>query len=130
MHRSKLKKNIYNKKRTDTIWKNYKKQHNFCVKLLRRVKNDYFQNLNVKDLSDNKNFWKNIKGATKSYSTHYSCVVIVLFNTALCRSVFSTVSFGKLLFRLSVLSVFFCFESNVLNQDMKIRAIMLCNFST
>ena len=39
------------------------------------------------------------------YLTHYSCVVIVLFNTALCRSAFSSVSFRKLVFRLSVLSL-------------------------
>ena len=56
MHRSKFK-----KKRTDIIWTNYKKQRNFCVTLLRRTKKDYFQNLNVKDLSDNKEFWKTIK---------------------------------------------------------------------
>ena len=36
---------------------------------------------------------------------HYSCVVIVLFNAVLCRSAFSTVSFGKLVFRLSVFFV-------------------------
>ena len=36
--------------------------------------------------------------ATKSYFTRYSCVVIVLFNTALCRSALSTVSFRKLVF--------------------------------
>ena len=60
MHRSKLK-NIYNKKRTDVNWANYKKQRNFCVTLLRRTKKEYFQNLNVKDLSDNKKFWKTIK---------------------------------------------------------------------
>ena len=53
----------------------------------------------------------NIKGATKSYFMHYSFVVIALFNTALCRSAFSIVSFGKLAFRLSVLPVIF-----VLNQ--------------
>ena len=58
------------------------------------------------------------KEATKSYITHNSCVVIVLFNTALCRSAFSTVSFRKLVFRLSVFS---------LNQDIKIGVIMLCN---
>ena len=29
--------------------------------LLRRTKKEYFQNLNVKDLSDNKKFWKTIK---------------------------------------------------------------------
>ena len=55
-----------------------------------------------------------IKKATKSYFIHYSCVVMVVFNTALCSSAFSTVSSGKLAFRLSVLSVFFilkCFKS-------------------
>ena len=53
MHKSKLK-NIYNKKRADVNWANYKKQRNFCVTLLRRTKKEYFQNLNVKDLSDQK----------------------------------------------------------------------------
>ena len=51
------------------------------------------------------------KGATKSYFTHYSCVVIVLFNRALRKYAFSTVSFRKLVFGLFLLSVFF-----VLNQ--------------
>ena len=36
MHRSKFK-NIYNKKRTDDNWGNYKKQRNCCVKLLRKT---------------------------------------------------------------------------------------------
>ena len=31
------------------------------VKLLRRTKKDYFQNLNIRDLSDNRKFWKTIK---------------------------------------------------------------------
>ena len=36
----------------------------------------------------------------------------------LCRSLFSNNSFGKLVFRLTGLSLFFvCFKSNVLNQD-------------
>ena len=60
MHRSKLK-NIYNKKMDRVNWENYKKQRNFCVTLLRRTKKEYFQNLNVKDLQDNKKFWKTIK---------------------------------------------------------------------
>ena len=33
----------------------------FSVTLLRRTKKEYFQNLNVKDLSDNKKIWKTIK---------------------------------------------------------------------
>ena len=57
MHKSKLKK-TKNKKRADVNFANYKKLQNFCVTLLRRTKKDHFQNLNAKDLSDNKNFWK------------------------------------------------------------------------
>ena len=36
-----------------------------------------------------------VKGATKLYFMHYSCVVIILFSTGLCKSAFSTYSFGK-----------------------------------
>ena len=60
MHSSRLK-NIYNKYRTEDNWTNYKKQRNFCVNLLSKAKAEYFQILNVKDLSDNRKFWKNIK---------------------------------------------------------------------
>ena len=56
-----------------------------------------------------------IKGATKLYFRHYSCVVIVFFNAALHESVFSTVSFRKLDSRLFVLS---------LNEENKICVIM------
>ena len=65
------------------------------------------------------NFWVCVlKEATELYFTHYSWVVIVLFNMVLCRSaisIISTVSFGKLVFRLSVLSAFF-----ILNQMFSI----------
>ena len=60
MRRSKLK-NDYNKCRNYENWNNYKKQRNFCVKLLRKTKSEYFRNLDVKSLSDNKKFWKTIK---------------------------------------------------------------------
>ena len=39
-----------------------------------------------------------LKGATKSYFTHYSFVVLILFNTGLSKSAFSTNSFRKLFF--------------------------------
>ena len=53
MHRSKLK-NIINTelKTTGQITK---------VNLLRKTKTEYFQKLNVKDLSDNRKIWKTIK---------------------------------------------------------------------
>ena len=60
MDRSRLK-NIYIRKRNVKNWENYKKQRGFCVDLLRKIKTEYFKNLNVKDLSDNRKFWKTIK---------------------------------------------------------------------
>ena len=61
MHRSRLKVYIYIRKRNDKNWGNYKKQTNFCVDLLRKTKTEYFKNLNVKDLSDNRKLWKIMK---------------------------------------------------------------------
>ena len=55
MHRSKLK-NIFHKTRAKEDRSNYKKQRNFCVNLLRNTKKDYFQKVDVKDLTDNKKF--------------------------------------------------------------------------
>ena len=60
MHRSRLK-NTYIRKRIDKNWENYKKQRNFCIDLLCKTKTEYLKNLNVKDLSDNRKFWKTIK---------------------------------------------------------------------
>ena len=59
MMRSKLK-NIYNKKRSYDNWDKYKKQINFCVKLHRKIKQDYFNNIDIKSVSDTKKFWKTI----------------------------------------------------------------------
>ena len=59
MHTSKLE-NSYNKKWTDN-WANYEKQRNFCKNLLRRTKKGYFKKLNIRDLSNNRKFWKTIK---------------------------------------------------------------------
>ena len=60
MTRSRLK-NIYNKKRSYDNWDKYKKQRNFCMKLLRKTKQDYFNNIDIKSDSDTKKFWKTIK---------------------------------------------------------------------
>ena len=60
MHRLKLT-NVCNKNRTKDNWTNYKKQRNFCANLLRKTKTEYFRKLNVKDLSDNRKFWKTMK---------------------------------------------------------------------
>ena len=39
----------------------YTKQRNFCVSLLRKVKKEYFANLNEKNITDNRKFWQTVK---------------------------------------------------------------------
>ena len=60
MVRFKLKNN-YSKNRTGENWDSYKKQRNFCVNLQRKTKKYYFNDLNIKNITDNKAFWKTIK---------------------------------------------------------------------
>ena len=38
----------------------YAKQHNYCVKLLQQKKRQYFENLNLSSITDNKLFWKTV----------------------------------------------------------------------
>ena len=52
MLRSRLKNN-FNKQRSNENCDNYKRQKNFCVKLLRQAKEKYFSD-NVKSTSDSK----------------------------------------------------------------------------
>ena len=60
MHRKRLR-NKYIKSRTEENLKAFKKQRNFCVKLLRKTKSDYYRNLDLGDLTDNRKFWKIVK---------------------------------------------------------------------
>ena len=60
MLRTKMK-NKYHKNPSSENKTNYKKQRNFCVKLLRSEKRNYFNNLDISVFKDNKKFWKSIK---------------------------------------------------------------------
>ena len=42
-------------------WKAYNKQRNYCVWLIRKLKKDYYNNLDNKKIIDNKSFWKYVK---------------------------------------------------------------------
>ena len=53
--------NKYNKERTQSNLNTFRKQRNKCVKLLRKAKFEYYKNLNLKDISDNRKFWKTVK---------------------------------------------------------------------
>ena len=58
--RSQLK-NKYNKNHNYENWNLHKKQRNFCVSLLRKTKRNYFKNVKIQDITDNKKFWKTIR---------------------------------------------------------------------
>ena len=41
--------------------KNYKKQRNFCSRLNKKEKNNYYSKLDTKQITENKAFWKTMK---------------------------------------------------------------------
>ena len=60
MNRSRLL-NRYRKEKTEATRSAYKRQRSFCVKLLRKTKKEFYNNLNVKYITENKLFWKTVK---------------------------------------------------------------------
>ena len=60
MKRSKLK-NKFNKERNAKNWFNYKQLQNYCSILLTESKTRHFDNLNVKNVTEDNHFWKTIK---------------------------------------------------------------------
>ena len=60
MRRSFLK-NKYYKNGTDESKSSYKKQNNYCSRLYKKEKKNYYANLDLKNVTDNKLFWKTIK---------------------------------------------------------------------
>ena len=60
MHRAKLK-NRYYKFPTEDNRKSYKQYRNFCVSLLNKEKKKFYNNLDMKNIKDNKKFWQNVK---------------------------------------------------------------------
>ena len=59
MHRSKLRNN-FQRHRANEYVKKYSKQPNYCVSSLRRIKKNYYSNINEKNITDNKKFWKTV----------------------------------------------------------------------
>ena len=60
MLRSKLR-NTYLKLKSVEAHAEYKKQRNICVALIRNTKRNYYSNLNVNVVTDNKKFWRHVK---------------------------------------------------------------------
>ena len=60
MNRSRCK-HSYHKNQTVGNWERYRKLRNECVKLTKKVKREYYQNLDVSNIIDYKTFWKTVK---------------------------------------------------------------------
>ena len=60
MLRSRLR-NKFNENRTAENWNKFRKQRNSCVKLFRKEKRNYYNNLDISLITDNKKFWKTVK---------------------------------------------------------------------
>ena len=60
MVRSRLRNKFLKLKCFESI-NNYKRQRNYCVYLLRETKKRFYENLNPNLITDNRNFWKQVK---------------------------------------------------------------------
>ena len=60
MLRSQLK-SKFNDNKSKEYSKKYKQQRNYCVKLLRKTEMEYFQDMDVSKVNDNKMFLKTVK---------------------------------------------------------------------
>ena len=60
MVRSRLR-NTYLKLKTIESRDAYKRQRNYCVSLLRKIKKNFYEHLNPNLISDNRKFWKHVK---------------------------------------------------------------------
>ena len=76
MNRSKCK-NMFLKNKTVANWERYRKKRNECVKLTKMVKRQYFQNLNINCVKDNKTFWKAVKPYLSNKVKTTSNIVLV-----------------------------------------------------
>ena len=74
--RSKLK-NKFDKERNHINWCNYNRHRNHCLSILRKTKKEYFNSLNMKQVSDNKHFWKSFKPFSNDKGSNSSKITLV-----------------------------------------------------
>ena len=61
----------------------YNKQRNYCVSLIRKIKKDYYNNLDYKKIIDNKSFWKYIKPLLSEKNARSNKITLVEDNSIL-----------------------------------------------
>ena len=78
--RSKLK-NIFNKNRHYENWCKYKCQRNLFLNLLRKTKKSFYKNLDEKQVSDKKAFWKKVNPSFSDKDVNSSKITLVEKNS-------------------------------------------------
>ena len=91
--RSKLR-NKFLKSRSNKNREAYKKQRDLCVSLLRQNKKDYFENLDVKSVTDNKMSWKTVVPLFSNKSKRSNKITLsenekLIINDQKCAEVFN-----------------------------------------
>ena len=75
MKRSKLR-NKYLSEKTNEAKSLYNKQRNHCVRILRKNKGDYFENLDNNIVSDKRSFWRTLSPLFSEKSFHKECITL------------------------------------------------------
>ena len=76
MLRSRLK-NRYNKSRSAEHSEVFRRQRNLCVNLFRKEKRNFYKNLNISDITDNKKFWKTVKSVLSDKGRSNSKITLI-----------------------------------------------------
>ena len=64
-------------KRTDHSLRNYKKQKNYCSRLYKKERKNFFNKLNTSFVPDNKLFWKTVKSFFSNNGSHRGNIKLV-----------------------------------------------------
>ena len=70
-------KNKYHKSPNNVNILRYRKQRNYCVNLTRRIKKNYFSNLDINKVIDNKKFWDTIKPCFSEKNTSTKRITLI-----------------------------------------------------
>ena len=84
MNRSRSK-NKYFKNKTAENWEKYRKLRNECVSLTKKEKREYFQNLNINSINDNKTFCKTVKPFLSNKGNSNQKKIILVENNEIIR---------------------------------------------
>ena len=76
MKRTRLK-NKFIKYRCERNKRTYNEQRNLCVSLVRKAKKEYFDNLDLRNVTDNKKFWKTVKPLFTDKGMNHDKIILV-----------------------------------------------------